>query len=612
MMFLVPKVSRINNYGLRNALLKAQQQRQPRRCFVQMPRKFGGASTARQNRPVPFPTLSLKWQNKNTNTTHGRTFLFQLQNGSNFSTTTSNATRTAPAEALHHPSAEQTAAQAITHGRTPPLPVRATLVATATALGTPAFPVIGFVNFGLRYLVWDHATRSAILGATSILGACGTLVSIAAFDLMPVAYSYGQLFLPFALVNGSLAGTAYVVLDLGLGPAKVASSVFSGAAIGAFVGFMGPASGLYDQAFTWIYEMETDGWFSYLLSNGFMLLISVTTGAAAGLAFHPLLYYPIVGISGWHWTKFSAPILAGGTALLLHLYFSDYYDARIFPPETYLETDEKQFLHLVSRFHAQNLQVQDWGNSVGFQPSGTGLQARDSVSSKLEAAKLGNNTRTDKVFFSRRTAWLHYVTNGAFGDGYAIETIPVQTEINQESQKYISSDGAVAFLLHSNQHENVRERLIPLVNDLQTSRLRYKQDTQRAKRTVKRIEVASYGIALLLSSRLDNQNGDGKDAEDRRRERQLKKLERSIRQLVPGIILYESEEREGMKGASVEAQLQEFGWKSMEGKKDKQIHLQKWKAGFKEFESAELSSQLTWAITGLSMVVLFGLFSGGR
>ena len=286
----------------------------------------------------------------------------------------------------------------------PPLPVRVALVSSTTAIFTPAFPVVGVVNFGLRYIVWDSSTRHAILGATTLFGAIGLLVQFAANDLLPLAYSYGQLFLPFAVVNGSLAGTAYVVLDTAFGTLKMARMPWAGAAIGGFVGFMGPMSGLYDHAFQWFYDIpEAAGWFSYLLNNAIMLPISTTTGAVIGLIMHPLLYYPIVGIKGLHWAKFSAPLLAGTTAIMVHLYHADYYNTDLFPPDTFLTTDEKRGLWLLPRFHAKKLEILDWAPDAGYQPLGTGKSARENVKKKLEATQHGDR-QTDMVFDSKRKA----------------------------------------------------------------------------------------------------------------------------------------------------------------------------------------------------------------
>ena len=216
---------------------------------------------------------------------------------------------------------------------------------------------------------------------------------------------------------------------------------------------------------------------------------------------------------------------------------------------------------------------------------------------------------------------LHYVTNGLFAVG-AVETIPTQTEVNRQSQKYLYSDGAVAFImlqggeLRKNNSEDVsslaRKGLMQLAHDLQASQRRYKQDSHRAKRTLDRVEAASHGIALLLSHRMmEEPNGGNREATDIegiQRERELKILERNIRKLVPGILLYSEDEEDNTRGCSVESQLRELGW---EGVGDKELERQlsrKWKSGYNEFVAKEQNHQIAWAVTGLSMVLIFGLF----
>ncbi|CAB9526383.1 succinylglutamate desuccinylase aspartoacylase [Seminavis robusta] len=483
-------------------------------------------------------------------------------------------------------------------GSQPPLPVRTALVATTTAIATPAFPVIGFLNIGLRYFVWDSQTRYAVLGATTLVGAVGTLLSFAANDLLPLAYSYGQLFLPFAVVNGGLAGTAYLALDVSLGTATIASSPWTGAVIGSFVGMVGPYSGLYDQAFQWFYDMpDADGWFKAMLSNSFMLPITVTTGAAAGACMHPLLYYPIVGFRGVHWSRLSGPLLLAATALMINVYHGDYFNNTLFPEETYLAANEKSGLALVPRMQAKTLQVQDWGSAVGYQPEGTGKAARQSVQIKLDFAKNSATNRTDMVFASRRQAWLHYVTNGAFGRDVAITNVPSEREINQQSRQLLLGDGAVSFaMIRSNKHENsstLREQLTQLATVLYGQPKR--GAPERIAEAVQRIELASYGVALLFSQKTSKGKNDA---------RRRKALENGIRRVVPGILLYRVEETDATKGCSVESQLEELAW---DGSQDEEHTSRRWSTGLQKIVSAEQNKakvrQFLWAISGLLVLL---------
>jgi hypothetical protein len=286
---------------------------------------------------------------------------------------------------------------------TPPLAVRSALVASTTAIATPAFPVVGFVNFGLRFFVIDRQMRQVVFGPVTIFSATLSLLTMAVNDLLPYAYSFAGLFLPFAVVNGALAGAAFTALDTALGTAVVAQNPLAGASMGAFVGLVGPISGLYDSAFQWFYNIpEVDGYFSWFLCNGITLPISVSTGFFVGGVMHPLLYRPILGLPGTPWARFSGIILATSVALFGHLYYGDYINnSRLFPPETYMTSDEAFGLLLRSRFHAKELQALDWGPNQGYQPFGTGAQARESVHAKLEEAKQNG---TNMIFTSRRTA----------------------------------------------------------------------------------------------------------------------------------------------------------------------------------------------------------------
>lgn len=282
---------------------------------------------------------------------------------------------------------------------TPPLPVRAALVATTTAIGTPAFPVVGFINFAFRYIVFDRQSRQVLLGATTIGGAMWLTVKIASCDLLPWVYSYSQLFLPFAMVNGVLAGAAYVSLDLAFGLSVVSSSAWSGAAMGAFVGAVGPLSGLYDVAFEWCWDTGPLNIWDKLLNNSIVLPIATTTGAAVGALIHPLLYYPITGIPGVSWFQFSAPILAVGTALIIHLYKQDSTSYTYALPEaSYLTDTERQNMTLVPRYHVKSLESRDWSADTGYLRLLTGKECRDKVRKKL------NHCSETPVFDSKRKA----------------------------------------------------------------------------------------------------------------------------------------------------------------------------------------------------------------
>jgi hypothetical protein len=205
------------------------------------------------------------------------------------------------------------------------------------------------------------------------------------------------------------------------------------------------------------------------------------------------------------------------------------------------------------------------------------------------------------------------VTKGLVGDDHAVgpERVPSKSEVSQEAQKYYVTDGTVAFIMVGGDQPQkndavtvVREKVTNLALDLQTTTRRKEQE---AARTVGRVELASYGVAILMMLR---KNGDSLATAE-----EIKWVERAVRKLVPGIILYKTEEKEDTQGCSVEAQLDALGWKGIESEEMKQHTAKIWKSGLHRVRTAEQmqakTRQMALAITGLGVVLLFGL-TGGR
>ena len=86
----------------------------------------------------------------------------------------------------------------------PPLAVRAGLVSASTALATPLFPIIGFNHLVFRFVPPEQ--RMAIHGGTS-------MAYLSAMVLLPNAFYYAPVLLPFAISNGVTAGGLYIVAE---------------------------------------------------------------------------------------------------------------------------------------------------------------------------------------------------------------------------------------------------------------------------------------------------------------------------------------------------------------------------------------------------------------
>lgn len=211
----------------------------------------------------------------------------------------------------------------------PPLLVRAGLVGAATALATPAFPVIGFNQIAFRFL--DPVTRMALAGGTSF-------IYFSCMTLMPNAFYYAPILLPFAVGNGATASAVYLAADKAAGGPKelVALNL-----AGGWIPVAGPAIGVTTALLTpltfpvcWdvVFREPSDVrgmlftdpdvynliWNVCYNSVGIPCL--AVTGLAAGTFLHVLLRPIIVGQPGWHWHRLAGVVLAATSLGLVALY----------------------------------------------------------------------------------------------------------------------------------------------------------------------------------------------------------------------------------------------------------------------------------------------------
>lgn len=213
----------------------------------------------------------------------------------------------------------------------PPLPVRALLVGSTTALMTPLFPVIGFNQLVFRYATPEM--KMALHGGTSML-------YFSAMTLMPNAFYYAPILLPFAIGNGVTAGAFYLGADLLAGgpkalagmsiPIKVGSVnttfYLAGPLLGLATAFAVPFT--YPHLWNLVYSVDVfeddiesankfifnacfNSWFGPCLA---------TTGVASGLIIHAFLRPVILGVPGWPWPRLAGGVLAAATIGLVALY----------------------------------------------------------------------------------------------------------------------------------------------------------------------------------------------------------------------------------------------------------------------------------------------------
>lgn len=188
---------------------------------------------------------------------------------------------------------------------------------------TPLFPVIG-----LNYLVFRHVpadVRMAWLGGTS-------MVSYSIMTLVPQAFYYAPILLPFAVGNGMVAGSLYLVADLAAGgPKALAQHHFFfkqvplfGPVLGATTANLVP----YTYPSCWGFVFPWNNEFNDLTlqsifnvcSHPFVSSCLTFTGLAAGLVIHKMLEPVILGVPGWSWPSLAGSVLAVASFGLIALY----------------------------------------------------------------------------------------------------------------------------------------------------------------------------------------------------------------------------------------------------------------------------------------------------
>lgn len=337
----------------------------------------------------------------------------------------------------------------------PPLLVRTGLVGAATALATPAFPVIGFNQIAFRF--FDPVTRMALAGGTSF-------AYFSCMTLLPNAFYYAPILLPFAIGNGVTASAVYFAFDKGAGGPKelVALNLaggwipVAGPAIGVTTALLAPLtfpvcwdlcfrepSDVRGMLFT---DPDVYNFISNMCYNSVGIPCLAVTGLAAGTFLHVLLRPVIVGQPGWHWHHLAGAVLAASSFGLVALYSTstrtdvphlrdvnlDGQTSRWFssPKNCWVKLEDEMFWvpgldHSTGAIvsERQRLQVKQNGDVLFL--SGGVLEPGLSRAEDAKALSDKVQDRRAKVFLSRR---------GAYFDGFGWEPIN-----RRQLQKMISS-----------------------------------------------------------------------------------------------------------------------------------------------------------------------------
>lgn len=442
----------------------------------------------------------------------------------------------------------------------PPLIMRIALVSSSTALCTPIFPAIGFLNVVLRAAIRDTNFRYKLSG----IG--GSILSFAFYTIVPYSYQYAPLLLPCAIGNGAAAGSAYAILDLisggpssEIGKKLLRNPLLTGGGIGAFTGICAPFY-LYGPIYKSLYGLEG---ISDILNNLPMIKsVSVTTGLIAGVAMYPILHYPIYGIQGINWSIFSGSLLLGTTSLLFYIYNPDDENVMKIPEGSFVASKNRKLLDTIIRydvkegtFGAYSLTLNDYVG--GIEQKEKGQRIAESVRNFQSTGGWSYGNRTSYTFDNQVLSVLgNLFSDGKVAEKFKKNLVKVKDvkEINKCEESMFHSDWIVKCITERNNTSKTTKSMAREEADIEKLK-KYSHITSERERIsiLKNFEAVSIGVELLMIEDKKNASASDISRED---------IENWVRKQCPGILLYKAEEMymDGASGQSVESQLEQIAW----------------------------------------------------
>lgn len=431
----------------------------------------------------------------------------------------------------------------------PPLAVRIALVSTSTAICTPVFPAIGFVNAALRIMMPDPQLRQKISASS------GAILNIAFWYILPFSYDVAPILLPFAIGNGIVAGAAYGCLDIVSGGPQskiLKNPLITGGGIGALTGVVAPTL-LYGQIYSAMYGIEG---MSELIRQGlglmpFALQISGATGFVAGMALYPLLHYPMFGVKNVHWMNFSGGILLASGVTLYHIYSSDGEKIMpILPDGSFVTPKEKAILDSVIRYNLTKNSLETYSLSANSWIGPPELHQKAHMISEVVRLYQKNSWGSHYTYDDQVLAFLSRWMDNGIAQRYPqhIVTVKDPKELLQCQKQLQKTDLIVYSILERTNHKTAdMESVIDKLNSYG------KSTSKREKmRLIQDIQSVCVAVEVLMSQR--------------RAGTQDVKLQEEvtvwIRKHVPDILLTIEEENQhnGSLGQSIESQLKSAKW----------------------------------------------------
>lgn len=404
-------------------------------------------------------------------------------------------------------------------------------------------------------------------------GVWGTLLSFTTWTLLPTLYhgTVASLILPCAVGNAIVAGGVYGLVDLACGgPSSSSDSMnkvlrnplITGSGIGATVGYVAPHY-LYGPVMENLYAMDgMSQSMHYVMGLPFATEVSVATGAVAGLILHPLLYYPMNGISGMHWGYFTGTALAAVTSALVYVYYGREDVGLPVPEGSFIEPSKIEMIDSIMRYNnvSGELETYSLNKQKFIGSSDKCLEGQTIAEASRSYAKSGN-----VVFDDRLLAFVYNYWDVNAKTRYPDHILNMKTkrELQQKQNSMALTDASVVAILHDEKYGTIQNESASITNSSDVMKILATIDglnplnrgRKQLSPTFKYLEEVSVAIELLMIVKQSKQEHPYINIP-------VPTLERFIRRRCPELTLYTSEEQ--YAGESVETQLRIANWKGPE------------------------------------------------
>jgi hypothetical protein len=355
--------------------------------------------------------------------------------------------------------------------------------------------------------------------------------------------------------------------------------------MGAFVGYVGPRYA-YGPMMEIMYGMDgVSSSFGLLLDMPYVTEVCVITGALSGTILHPMLYYPVNGVPGYHWGYLSGSTLLAISAMSYHVYRGR-ADARLPVPEgSHVDPSMRDIVDSILRYDVGSGGVRTYSlhgaeyvgpPEVCDEGRRVASICRFYISGGSSSDWIGwwwgggssSERRRRVVFDDRVLAFAYNYWDVDTGTRYPERIVHIRDEAELQSTQNAaaSTDAVVALVLRNKRSDDndadrkstdiARSTTDGVYDAMKALEVTHDLDSTNDGREltpsrIQKFEDVSRAIELLM---ITKRTKDGVSRDDV----SVEALERFVRKHFPELILYGIDERH--RGMSVESQLHMLHW----------------------------------------------------